>query len=67
MAAKKDILTFVYFLGNKDDQELIGLADAYLQTGTNIKTSLQNYFHSLSAGYGTQKVLEVRPCSGGKL
>ena len=67
MTAKKDILTFVYFLGDKDDQELIGLADAYLQTGANIKTSLQNYFHSLSAGYGTQKVLEVRPCSGGKL
>ena len=65
-AAKKDILTFVYFLGEKNDHELIGLADAFLQTTSDIKSSLEGYFHSLSTAYGSQKVLEVRPCNGGK-
>lgn len=66
LAAKKGILTFVYFLGDKDDAQLVGLADAYLQATTDIKSSLQQYFRSLSTAYGTQKVLEVRPCHGGK-
>ncbi len=66
LTAKKDILTFVYFLGAKDDEQLIGLADAYLQGTKDIKASLQQYFHSLSTAYGSQKVLTVRPCIGGK-
>ena len=64
-AAKKDILTFVYFLGEKNDQHLIGLADAFLKAATDIKTSLEQYFTSLSTAYGTQKVLQVRRCDGG--
>lgn len=66
LAAKKDTLTFVYFLGDKDDAQLVGLADAYLQARTDIKSSLQQYFRSLTTAYSTQKVLEVRPCHGGK-
>ena len=66
LSSKQDILTFVYFLGHKDDEQLIGLADAYLQAGTDIKSSLKNYFHSLSSAYGLQKVIEVRPCKGGQ-
>lgn len=64
-AAKKDILTFVYFLGAKDDQHLIGLADAFLESSSDIKTGLDNYFHSLSSAYGMQKVLSVHKCKGG--
>lgn len=65
LAAKKDALTFVYFLGDKYEHPLIGLADAFLQTTSDLKTNLNQYFHSLSTAYGTQKVLEVRPCKGG--
>lgn len=65
LAAKRDTLTFVYFLGDQDDAQLVGLADAYLQAKTGMKSSLQHYFRSLSTAYGTQKVLSVRPCNGG--
>ena len=66
LSAKKGILTFVYFLGDKDDHHLIGLADSFLQATTDIKTSLEAYFHSLGIAYGSQKVLEVRRCDGSK-
>ncbi|GAB6906258.1 conserved exported hypothetical protein [Desulfosarcina cetonica] len=65
LTAKKDVLTFVYFLGEKYEHPLIGLADAFLQSTTDLKANLNQYFHSLSTAYGTQKVLEVRPCKGG--
>ncbi len=64
-ASKKDILTFVYFLGERNDEHLKGLADAFLKAATDIKTSLEQYFTSLSTAYGTQKVLQVRRCDGG--
>jgi len=63
--AKKDILTFVYFLGQKEDRHLIGLADAFLKNSSDIKTNLDQYFHSLSAAYRTQKVLHIKQCAGG--
>jgi len=63
--AKKDILTFVYFLGQKENRHLTGLADAFLKSTSDIKTSLDQYFHSLSAAYRTQKVLSVKQCKGG--
>ena len=66
IAAKKDILTFVYFLGEKNEHPLIGLADAFLRATTDLKASLDHYFHSLSNAYGMQKVLIVRPCKGGQ-
>lgn len=65
MAAKQDILTFVYFLGTKNDRYLTGLADGFLQNTANIKESLSKYFGSLSAGYNAQKTIQVNPCSGG--
>lgn len=65
LTAKKDVLTFVYFLGQKYEHPLIGLADAFLQNTTDLKKSLNQYFHSLSTAYGTQKVLSLRPCKGG--
>ncbi|MBT3001097.1 MAG: VWA domain-containing protein [Candidatus Thiodiazotropha sp. (ex Ctena orbiculata)] len=62
--AKGDILTFVYFLGDKEDQHLIGLADAFLKNTADIKNNLNQYFHSLSTAYITQKVLTVKQCNG---
>ena len=63
--AKKNTLTFVYFLGQREDRHLTGLADAFLQNSSNISQNLTQYFHSLSAAYRTQKVLSVQQCAGG--
>lgn len=65
ITAKKDILTFVYFLGSKSDQQLIGLANAFLAPSSNIKESLGQYFQSLSSAYNYQKVLTIKKTSGG--
>lgn len=65
LSAKKDILTFVYFLGDKNDRYLNRLADGFLQSTANIQANLAKYFGSLSAGYNAQKVLQVQPCKGG--
>ena len=63
--AKKDVLTFVYFLGEKEGRHLVGLADAFLKSTSDIKNNLDQYFKSLSAAYRTQKVLRIKQCKGG--
>ncbi len=65
-AAKQNILTFVYFLGEREDRYLQGIADAYLSSNADLSTDLEQYFKSLSTAYRTQKVLQVRPCQGGQ-
>ncbi len=65
LGTKKDILTFVYFLGEKYEHPLIGLADAFLQETGDLQTNLDHYFHSLSTAYGAQKVLCIRRSNGG--
>lgn len=65
ISTKKDVLTFVYFLGEKNDQELIGLANAFLTPSSDIKASLDEYFHSLGSAYNFQKVLKVKRDKGG--
>lgn len=64
-AAQKDILTFVYFLGDKSDQQLVGLANGFLAGSSNIKESLGQYFSSLSSAYNYQKILRVTKSDGG--
>ena len=64
-AAKNNTLTFVYFLGLREDRYLTGLADAFLHSTSDISQNLTRYFHSLSAAYRTQKVLSVQECAGG--
>ena len=63
--AKKNTLAFVYFLGQREDRHLTGLADGFLKDSSNISQNLTQYFHSLSAAYRTQKVLSVQQCAGG--
>ena len=65
VAAKNSTLTFVYFLGLREDRHLTGLADAFLHSTSDISQNLTRYFHSLSAAYRTQKVLSVQECTGG--
>ena len=43
--AKKDVLTFVYFLGQKEDRHLVGLADAFLKSTSDIKNNLDQYLN----------------------
>ncbi len=65
LSAKKDTLSFTYFLGEKEERYLIGLSDVFLKSTSDIKNNLDQYFHSLSTAYKTQKVLNVRTCQGG--
>ena len=65
LSAKQDVLTFVYFLGEKNDQQLIGLANAFLAPSSDIKASLDKYLHSLGSAYKYQKVLRVKRSKGG--
>ncbi len=66
IAAKKGILTFAYFLGDKPQDNIAkGLIDAYVHNPTDITKNLQSYFHSLSQAYKAQKVLTVKECSAG--
>lgn len=65
VSAKKDVLTFVYFVGYKSDQSLIGLVDGFLESTANVKSNLAKYFGSLSAGYNAQKTLQAKVCNGG--
>lgn len=65
LSAKHDVLTFVYFLGQKNDEHLIGLANAFLAPSSDIKASLDKYFESLGSAYNYQKVLKVKRTKGG--
>lgn len=65
LAAKQDALSFVYFLGEKEEAPLIGLSDGFLNSTSDIKPHLDQYFQSLSTAYNTQKVLNIRQCQGG--
>lgn len=65
LSAKKDSLTFAYFLGQSSDEQLKDIADGYLHNPNNAKQSLGDYFDALNAAYRTQKVLSVKRCSGG--
>lgn len=65
LSAKQDVLTFVYFLGDKNDEQLVGLANAFLAPSSDIKASLDQYFHSLGSAYNYQKVLKVKRTKGG--
>lgn len=65
LSAKQDVLTFVYFLGEKNDEQLVGLANAFLAPSSDIKASLDQYFHSLGSAYNNQTVLKVKRTKGG--
>jgi len=59
---KKDVLTFVYFIGGNKKDELKGLTDHFIARGDNVRASLSQYFTALGRAYNTQKVLSVRSC-----
>lgn len=65
LAAKQGALSFVYFLGEKEEAALVYLSDAFLNSTSDLKNHLDQYFHALSTGYQTQKVLNIHSCQGG--
>lgn len=64
LALKKDILTFVYFIGGDKRDDIEALTDHFLAKGGNVKQSLSQYFGAIGQAYNSQKVLNVRPCHG---
>lgn len=65
LAAKKDVLSFMYFRGKASNEHIKSLTDSYIHDPANLKDSLAEYFGTLSDGYNTQKLLEIKPCAGG--
>jgi len=55
--------TFVYFLGNREDKWLKGIADNYLQHAGDVSDQLGQYFEVVSEAYRKQTVLKLRSCS----
>lgn len=65
LANKNGILTFVYFIGGNHKDELEDITDHFIAEGGNVKQSLSQYFSAIGLAYKNQKVLSVKPCSGG--
>lgn len=64
IANKKDVLTFVYFIGGNRTDDLKEITDHFISQGGNLKQSLSQYFSAIGYAYKSQKVLSVKPCSG---
>lgn len=65
LAAKKDTLSFMYFRGKASSEHIKALTDGYIHDPANFKESVGEYFETLSDGYNTQKLIQVKPCTGG--
>ncbi len=65
LAQKKDILTFVYFIGGDKKDDLEQLTDHFISQGGDVKQSLSQYFGVIEQAYNNQKVLSVHSCQGG--
>ncbi|MCG7870521.1 MAG: VWA domain-containing protein [Candidatus Thiodiazotropha lotti] len=65
LGLKKDILTFVYFIGGDKKDDLEELTDHFIAQGGDIEHYLSQYLGALGQAYNTQKVLSVKACPGG--
>ena len=64
---KDDVLTFVYFIGGSKRDDLEGIADHFLSKADDVKSSLSQYFKSLSTAFTSQRVITVKPCPASAL
>ncbi len=64
LGLKKDILTFVYFIGGNKKDDLEELTDHFISKGGDVSKSLSQYFDAISKAYKSQKVLNVHSCQG---
>ncbi|MBN9889381.1 VWA domain-containing protein [Salipiger abyssi] len=60
---KGSALTFVYFLGGREERYLRSLADSYLTHEGDLADQLPRYFQVLSETYSSQTVLRQVACS----
>jgi len=65
LAKKKDILTFVYFIGGNKKDDLEGITDHFIAQDGDLNKSLDGYFGSIEQAYNSQKILSVHSCTGG--
>ncbi len=63
---KGDALTFVYFLGGREERYLRSLADSYLTHEGDLADQLPRYFEVLSETYSSQTVLRQMACASGE-
>lgn len=57
VAAKKNAVTFVYWLGDYDEHRLTGLADASIYGRDDAEATLGRYFHSIGKAVRAQQVV----------
>jgi hypothetical protein len=62
IAAKGDIVTFVYFLGGSEERFLKSLADSYLGHDGKLRAELPRFFNVVRDAYTNQTVLRQTPC-----
>ena len=62
LGMKKDILTFVYFIGGNKKDDLEELTDHFISQGGDVEQSLSQYFTVIGQAYNSQKVLSIRNC-----
>lgn len=62
---KEDSVTFVYFLGSREERWLRGIADNYLAHDGHLAPQLTPYFRVVSDAYVQQTVLRLGPCEDG--
>ncbi|WP_172332130.1 VWA domain-containing protein [Mangrovicoccus sp. HB161399] len=60
---KGDALTFVYFLGGREERYLRSIADSYLTHEGDLADQLPKYFKVLSETYSSQTVLRQVACA----
>ncbi|WP_158401948.1 VWA domain-containing protein [Celeribacter indicus] len=62
IAAKGDVVTFVYFLGGDEERFLKSLADSYIGHDGDLRAELPRFFNVVREVYTSQTVLRQTPC-----
>ena len=65
-ALKGETLTFVYWLGDHDEQDLRELADSFISHRGEMRASLGQYFGVLGEAFTSQQVITIRACAPGE-
>ena len=65
LAQKRDAPTFVYWLGDREETHLPGLADHFIDNRGDVRAGLMRYFDILGAAYKKQTVLTIKACPAG--
>jgi hypothetical protein len=61
---KGDVVTFIYFLGGREERHLSAIADNFLGHEGALNDALGRYFNVVVEAYSRQTVLRLRECTG---